>query len=524
VLGLVGALLTAPTGADMGEMIPELASVRMAMTGSDQGAVAFTSAGAISLSPALIFSAPPDLAWQGLQDLHYRSIGSLGGYSTAAAGGLSEAEAFRAFSTSTAAVLGQLAVINSAAGNQLLDKLNDFVDFHGSFAGVEGAFLSAFSSAASAGNTPQVERANQLWKGIGAPREFGGGAMSTAVLDAPTGRLKLPVVSEFDRALGTGVQDLRHGLRELFGSETSQSGHSQAPSGITEVFKVGTGIAAGQFFGAAAGAELGVLVGGSIGGLLGPIGAVAGAVIGGIVAFFSSDSASSPSAQPAPAQGQHPAAHGHHALVHAAPVVTQSGNNYHYDKSSGTFKEGSTPSGHTGTGHSGHPTSTEPGHRPQSIHPEPHKCWRGDDEILDPEFALPYWGDTVAVAPSVVPEGGGLDGLVSYLGAGVLRFESLPSLDVYGAVESAGLLQDLVITNELVRIDPTQSAVVDPGRRLVVGPDEYVVVDPTRRVVPTVVGERSVPEYVRAVLLAKLRATNVPEGTPLIEALKILRR
>jgi hypothetical protein len=142
-------------GADMGEMIPELVAVRMAVTEPDPAAVRYTAAGSVYLSPTLMFSAQPFEAWEGIQDLHFQSIGRTG----SGFGGLSEAEAFGAYSTSVAGVLGQLAVTDATAGNRLLGGLNDYLDFTGRMDGLEGPFLSAYSSAAQLGETHETHRA-----------------------------------------------------------------------------------------------------------------------------------------------------------------------------------------------------------------------------------------------------------------------------------------------------------------------------------------------------------------------------
>lgn len=497
----------------MGEMVPELVSVRLAVTEPDPAAVRYTAAGAVYLSPTLMFSAPSFEAWQGIQDLHFQSIGQPGLASTGTIGGMSEAEAFGAYSTAVASVLGQLAVTDPLVGNRLLGGLNDFLDFGGRMDGLEGPFLSAFGSAAQLGETQHTHRAGQLWGSIPQPQTFGGNALRTTVLDAATGQIKMPTAGEFGQTFGAG-QDLRAGLHELHhqsGSHPPAGGDGQAAAAL---LRAGVAMGVVQSFhaaGAAVGTELGAQLGTLLGLSLGPIGGIIGGLIGGIVAFFVTGLASSSPGHAAPAHAHHPAAKGEHVVVHSSPVVHRDGHGYHYNKSTGKVEERHGATGHGGS--SSHPpSSSEP--RP-TIHPAPHKCFREDDGTFDTEFALPSWASSVAVAPSVVPEGAGVDGLISYLGDGALSFEALPALDATGAIETAGMLENVLAPETLVQVDPGHVA-VGPGELVAVGPGEPVVqvVDPGR----------FVNQQLRSVLLARLRAANVPAGTPLYEAMEILRR
>src|SRR3954468_24820614 len=175
--------------AAMGEMLPELASLRFAVTEPDAAAIQYTATGPVYLAPGLLFSAEPFDAWQGIQDLHFQSMGQPGLGSN---GAMSEADAFGAYSTAVASVLGQLAVTDPTAGNQILGGLNEFLDFGGRMDGLEGPLLSAFSSAAQLGGSAETQRAAQLWGTFPQPQTFGGNAMRTTIFDAATGHLKMP--------------------------------------------------------------------------------------------------------------------------------------------------------------------------------------------------------------------------------------------------------------------------------------------------------------------------------------------
>jgi hypothetical protein len=492
-------------GADMGEMIPELVAVRMAVTEPDPAAVRYTAAGSVYLSPTLMFSAQPFEAWEGIQDLHFQSIGRTG----SGFGGLSEAEAFGAYSTSVAGVLGQLAVTDATAGNRLLGGLNDYLDFTGRMDGLEGPFLSAYSSAAQLGETHETHRAGQLWGSIPQPQGFGGHAQRTTIFDAGNGQLKMPNGSEFQSAFGAG-QSIGQGMHELHQGGGSHPTGGNDSSAAGTVYRVSIAVFAGQSFGAAAGAELGALIGVS----LGPIGGIVGGIVGGIIAFFAGGSSSPPTGS---AGEHHPAAKGEHVVVHNSPVVHPNGHDYQYNKGSGKIEERPGTAGSHGS--SPHPP---PGHR-ETIHPSPHKCFRDDDGTLDDEFSLPFWGSGAAVAPSVIPEGAGVEGLISYLGDGALAFEALPALDASGAIEAAGLLATVLSPDSLGPVDPggIDPGGIDPGTRLTRVPDVLV---PGGQLVAMVDPDQFLRERMRAILLTRLRAANVPAGTPLYEATEILRR
>jgi hypothetical protein len=62
---------------------------------------------------------------------------------------------------------------------------------------------------------------------------------------------------------------------------------------------------------------------------------------------------------------------------------------------------------------------------------------------------------------------------------------------------------------------------IDPGTRLTRVPDVLV---PGGQLVAMVDPDKFLRERMRAILLTRLRAANVPAGTPLYEATEILRR
>jgi hypothetical protein len=405
---------------------------------------ASAATGPIGLSPAYMSTALPDIAWLGLQELHRRSLDLPGGDSFFAQGaqGLTPDEAFGLYSAGTIGVLGQLGVTDAVAGDRLLGSLTDFGDAHGSLAGLEGPFLSAFASAIRDPLSPSLDPAAELWGDVGMaagmPGELGGGAQSTPIVNPATGQLALPTASQLANTVGPSAPPpsptssvtsaLATGLEKVFGSDhpgTSASGQP-TPFPATDYNKV-------------AGALVSWASMTALGSAAGPLGTVAG-FIGGLFGFLFSlggtgESAPAPAAvQPvtAPdAQGKQ-AAEGKSVVVAQTPVTTKQGAPTAVDKNGSVHTTGPAPAASSGTPPPPEKKVVEPS--------SPAKCWRDEDGTLNADFVVPYWQNTIVMSPTFIPVGPGLDALVVNVRAGITQLVALPAVDATGEVESPGYL------------------------------------------------------------------------------------
>lgn len=101
----------------------------------------------IELVPAALGAAPPGIAWQGLRDLSTKGGGPV-------------------FEFSTAVVLAQLAVADSAAGARILRSLCDYAENTHSLDGIAGPFVGAYLSARRDGGGTDVARAEAVWQAL----------------------------------------------------------------------------------------------------------------------------------------------------------------------------------------------------------------------------------------------------------------------------------------------------------------------------------------------------------------------
>jgi hypothetical protein len=101
----------------------------------------------IELMPGELGAAPPGIAWQGLRKLSAEAGDSV-------------------FEFSTAVVLAQLAVADSAAGARILRSLCDYAENTHSLDGIAGPFVAAYLSARRDGGATDVARAEAAWRAL----------------------------------------------------------------------------------------------------------------------------------------------------------------------------------------------------------------------------------------------------------------------------------------------------------------------------------------------------------------------
>jgi hypothetical protein len=172
------------------------------------------AAAPLALQPGWLRAGTPNLVWQGLRELHLRAVGSDFHFTTSA-GDLTKDEAFAAYGSAVANVLGQIAVADAGPAQEILGSLAGYAGAMGTLDGLESPFLSALSAAFPAGATDAVSRAATVWRTVGQPRQLGGGALTSPVVSAGGG---IALVSAEDLAqldagdsagaLGLGVLDL----------------------------------------------------------------------------------------------------------------------------------------------------------------------------------------------------------------------------------------------------------------------------------------------------------------------------
>jgi hypothetical protein len=109
--------------------------------------VVLNPAWSIELVPAALGAAPPGIAWQGLRDLSAKGGDPV-------------------FEFSTAVVLAQLAVADSAAGARILRSLCDYAENTHSLDGIAGPFVGAYLSARRDGGGTDVARAEAVWRAL----------------------------------------------------------------------------------------------------------------------------------------------------------------------------------------------------------------------------------------------------------------------------------------------------------------------------------------------------------------------
>jgi hypothetical protein len=188
------------------------------MSGDDVlvvSSAATPAATSLSLQPGWLRAGTPNLVWQGLRELHLRATGSDFQFTTVA-GQLNKDEAFAAYGSSVTAALGQIAVADDRAAQEILASLAGYVGAMGTLDGLESPFLSALGAAFRGGATDAVTRAAAVWRTVGQPRQLGGGALTSPVVGGG-GVIALVSAEDLARLDGAdGAGALVLGMVELF--------------------------------------------------------------------------------------------------------------------------------------------------------------------------------------------------------------------------------------------------------------------------------------------------------------------
>ena len=150
--------------------------------------IATNASGAIYTVRARLRVLPPDAAWLRLQELHLKAIGFPGPLTTSTAASLNDKSAFGAYSKALCCAIAQVLVIGPNGRANIAKSIARFASCRGTFAGLEGVFLSAVLGIQLATNKPALMECVLVWRQLGLPTVLGGGALTSPVIDPGTGR------------------------------------------------------------------------------------------------------------------------------------------------------------------------------------------------------------------------------------------------------------------------------------------------------------------------------------------------
>jgi hypothetical protein len=314
----------------------------------------------------------------------------------------------------------------------VLDSATDYAQFMGGLDGIDGVYLSAFSSAGRNLNLAggSVDRASDFLDQYGLPGMAGGGAAHSFINDIGGNSAALvghdSLKSQLEGAHGNPLAKLDILAREAFGAAAGAA-ESLLPGSGAYVQGAGTllvSTAEGIAWGAGIGAGIGAFFG--TGGAA--VGAAVGAIIGGIIGLIEGivELVSGAGKTAEVAKGDKV------PVSPPAPVTDSDGK---------TTKVG--PDGHaapgrpTGGQSPPPPSGQQPGPKAKEVH-----CPRGDDD-LTPELTLPAWGRDFDMIPVLAPDGPGFASLVS--GGTSAHLAPAAQVAIDAQIASTGVWGDLMI-------------------------------------------------------------------------------
>ncbi|MEV4140032.1 hypothetical protein AB0J72_48720 [Dactylosporangium sp. NPDC049742] len=269
-----------------------------------------TASGDVHFATCRYYYDTSQAALQRLADLHHRAVGEKGPFQTPVVNGFTEQDAFHAYSDASVALLAQLAVAGPSAQVAMLDEIATAADRMGTLDGLEGVFLSAARAAQYIGADAVLGNAADVFQALGLPGQLGGGALTSAILDAGTGLIGFVTGGDIGAALSVGTSGWLSspsiGMSQLgiAGAGAGLAGldllFSGTLPGLAGLGGQGVGIGQGELGVGHTGpsseltgdvAEGGLKLGGAIGTLVGglvsgPGGAVFGGAMGGAAGYL----------------------------------------------------------------------------------------------------------------------------------------------------------------------------------------------------------------------------------------------